>query len=223
MTMTMRKKPSTSLQQARERAASELGLPLSDWRVERLAKLVIADEAMQSLLVVAPERVDFGKMLDIDRALADLRKELGVTKPMELKVSFVDGVVGMFKCQHCHKENRVEDYRAPPETNSQNVVATEKAVPAPAPGTVDLVVGAGKVSTGRTSNVVAVPRRDPGFIHNAVALVPDGNGGVVETRPPLKRLQGPDRRRIEHGKELRERARMTAGEAPPKKYRGLMW
>jgi hypothetical protein len=100
------------LQQARERAASELGLPLSDWRVERLAKLVIADEAMQSLLVVAPERVDFGKMLDIDRALADLRKELGVTKPMELKVSFVDGVVGMFKCQHCHKENRVEDYRA---------------------------------------------------------------------------------------------------------------
>jgi hypothetical protein len=85
MTTKSRHKPSyTGLQQARERAASELGLPLSDWRVERLAKLVIADEAMQSLLVVAPERVDFGKMLDIDRALADLRKELGVTKPMEL-------------------------------------------------------------------------------------------------------------------------------------------
>ena len=46
------------------------------------------------------------------------------------------------------------------------------------------------------SAVVAVPRRDPGSIHNAVALVPDGNGGVVETHPPLKRLQGPDLRRL---------------------------
>jgi hypothetical protein len=110
-----------------------------------LAKLVIADEAMQSLLVVAPERVDFGKMLEVDQALAALRQELKPAAPLALKVSFVSGVVGMFKCQHCHKENRVEDYRAPPETNSQNVVATEKAVPAPAPGTVDLVVGAGKV------------------------------------------------------------------------------
>jgi hypothetical protein len=147
--MTTRKKPSTGLQQARERAAGELNLPLSDHRVDRLAKLVIADEAMQSLLVVAPERVDFGKMLEVDQALAALRQELKPAAPLALKVSFVSGVVGMFKCQHCHKENRVEDYRAPPETNSQNVVATEKAVPAPAPGTVDLVVGAGKVSTER--------------------------------------------------------------------------
>jgi hypothetical protein len=104
--MTTRKKPSTGLQQARERAAGELNLPLSDHRVDRLAKLVIADEAMQSLLVVAPERVDFGKMLEVDQALAALRQELKPAAPLALKVSFVSGVVGMFKCQHCHKENR---------------------------------------------------------------------------------------------------------------------
>jgi len=119
--MTTRKKPSTGLQQARERAAGELNLPLSDHRVDRLAKLVIADEAMQSLLVVAPERVDFGKMLEVDQALAALRQELKPAAPLALKVSFVSGVV---------------------------------------------------------------------------ALVPDGNGGVVETHPPLKRLQGPDLRRL---------------------------
>jgi hypothetical protein len=64
-----------------------------------------------------------------------------VPKPgMNLKVSFVSGVVGMFKCQHCHMENRVEDYRGPEpkKTDSQNAVA-QPSVSAPASGTADAV------------------------------------------------------------------------------------
>jgi hypothetical protein len=132
-----RKKPSyTGLQQARECAASELGLPVSDWRVERLAKLTVADEAMQSLLVVAPERVDFGKMLDVDRALADLRKDLGVTRPMELKVRIVHPNT---KCPECGCEFNLDL----PEDDDQAAAKPVQPVVPPTPkGTVDLVAGA---------------------------------------------------------------------------------
>jgi hypothetical protein len=148
----MRKKPSTSLAQARERAAGELGLPVDDWRVERLAKLVIADEAMQSLLIVAPERVDYGKLLDIDRALAGLRKELGATKPMNLNVHIVEtsDVVACPKCSHEFAPAVV--YRTLEESQraAREREATEKAVPKSTPGTVDLVAGATSIRDGAT-------------------------------------------------------------------------
>jgi hypothetical protein len=54
---------------------------------------------------------------------------------------------------------------------------------------------------------------------------PDGSNTprTPQLGDPYQPVDEADRRRLEHGKELREQARVTAGEAPPKKYRGLMW
>jgi hypothetical protein len=156
--MTMRKKPSTSLQQARERAASELGLPVADHRVERLAKLTIADEAMQSLLVVAPERVDFGKMLEVDQALSALRSELKRSQPMGLDVHIVEAE-DMQQCPHCKatfqlamarrtlKESQ-DAARERAKTDLENAVAqSADATPTKAPGSiVSAVPGAAAMS-----------------------------------------------------------------------------
>jgi hypothetical protein len=67
-----------------------------------------------------------------------------------------------------------------------------------------------------------------GVYHGAPGMPVSGPDGSNTTRArqlgdPYEPVDEADRQRLERGKELREQARMTAGEAPPKKYRGLLW
>lgn len=161
-----------ALTKARESAAREIGCESTDFRAVRLATLMTAHEALQAALAVG-ERIDFKDLLDVDRALADLRKEIGVTKPMNLKVSFVDGVVGMFKCQHCHKENRVERYVAPEPP--------AKPVPKPYATITDASRVDGPPKPQPSPKVVELKRPS---IHEPVTFA---DGAVLN--PPLKRLE----------------------------------
>jgi hypothetical protein len=53
---------------------------------------------------------------------------------------------------------------------------------------------------------------------------PDGsNTRTPQLGDPYVPTDEADRRRLELAAERREQARVTAGEAPPRKYRGLLW
>jgi hypothetical protein len=54
---------------------------------------------------------------------------------------------------------------------------------------------------------------------------PDGSNTPRQPQlgDPYQPVDEADRRRLAQAKELREKARMTVGEAPPQQYRGLLW
>jgi hypothetical protein len=160
------------LQRAREAAARELGLPTTDWRVVRLATLTAAHEALQAALA-SGLRVDFKDLLEVDRALADLRKELKTAAPIDLKVSFVDSARGKFKCTKCGELNEVRDDAPAAETPVQ------PAAPVKAPGTTDIVPGAAKIT-------------DHGKMHRptVVPITAEQRRAEALAAAPLKKYQG---------------------------------
>jgi hypothetical protein len=142
----------SALQKAREAAGIELGLPTTDWRVVRLATLTAAHEALQAALA-AGARIDFKELLEVDRTLSDVRKEIGLNKPpLAVQVTYVHPTT---KCPACQHEFSLDlpdkdDNGSPVQAaNTKPLPGDPYAVPKPAPGTVDLVVGAGKMATGR--------------------------------------------------------------------------
>ena len=65
----MSRAPATPLHAARRAAAKELALPITDWRVIRLATLVCAHDAVQARLANGAS-VDVDHLLKLDAALA---------------------------------------------------------------------------------------------------------------------------------------------------------
>ena len=91
-------------------------------------------------------------MLALSEAIEKLSPEL---PPPEIKVEIVSGVVGLFTCQHCHKQNRVENYTSQPKPDFARTIDAEpvkadeaKALPSPVETKPEL--------------------KHPGSIHNAV-------------------------------------------------------
>jgi hypothetical protein len=175
-----------ALTKAREAAASELRLPTSDWKVVRLSTLTSAHEVLQGALA-AGERIDFKELLEVDRALADLRKELKTAAPVALKVSFVDSARGEFKCTKCGELNEAKDDAPAAETPVQPADPT----PPKAPGSIVAAVPGAAAMSRPQPKVVELKRPS---IHDPVEFA---DGSVLA--PPLKRLQGPDLRRYAAG------------------------
>jgi hypothetical protein len=77
--------------------------------------------------------------------------------------------------------------------------------------------GAASMSFGGIGVFTAAPG---GPVHG-----PDGSNTprTPQLGDPYQPEDEADRQRLEHAKELRAKARMTAGEAPPQQYRGLLW
>lgn len=124
------------LNEARERAAKELSLPTSDYRVQKLALLTTAFDAQQAL-VAAGAKYDTSELLSVVHELDACRRELKLLlDPVNLKVSFVSGVVGMFKCSACNAENRIENYVGPepkPAPVYASIADHAKMTPVPPP------------------------------------------------------------------------------------------
>jgi hypothetical protein len=96
----IRQSANNTLQQAREAAGRELGMPVDDWRVVRLATLTMASEQLQAELALGG-RIDFNDLLAVDKQLAELRKELKpAAKPMAVQVTYVHPTTKCPKCSH---------------------------------------------------------------------------------------------------------------------------
>ena len=107
------------LEELRRESAKLYGVKVSDndVRVTRRATFALALEAETAKLVEGQD-ANVAAMLQLEEALKAL------TPPEQIKVTLdiVDGVTGIFDCQHCGKRNDIPDYRAPPPQS--NPVAT---------------------------------------------------------------------------------------------------
>jgi hypothetical protein len=101
------KHASTPLHEARKRAAKELKLPVSDWRVQRLAVLVSAFDQVQAQMA-AGKVVNIDDMLKIDAALAEVRASVPVQHVVS--VELVEGPI-----EHCPACGWHRDQQPPPE------------------------------------------------------------------------------------------------------------
>jgi len=86
----------TPLHAARRAAAKELALPITDWRVIRLATLVCAHDAVQARLANGAS-VDVDHLLKLDAALVQARAAAAPAPPVSLQICRqLHGV-----CQRC--------------------------------------------------------------------------------------------------------------------------
>jgi len=81
----MTRRPATPLHTARRQAAKELELPADDWRVVRLATLVVAHEVLQAKLATGA-MIDVGYLLQLDNAIAEVRATSAPAPSLQLKI-----------------------------------------------------------------------------------------------------------------------------------------
>jgi hypothetical protein len=105
------------LYRARRVAAKELKLPVTDWRVKRLATLTYAYDGIQAQLA-AGRTIDIDNLLKIDAALAEVRASAPSIPKVE--IAFVEGLVGI--CPVCKAE--VHPYE-PPQALTRPLLSTE--------------------------------------------------------------------------------------------------
>src|SRR6516164_11472539 len=91
------------LEQLRKEAAERLRLPLDHDKTQLLAALRLNHETLVEKLV-AGSAVNPEQLLALSEAIDKLTPEL---PPQKITVEFVEGVVGLFTCQHCHQQNRI--------------------------------------------------------------------------------------------------------------------
>jgi hypothetical protein len=106
----MTRRPATPLHAARRQAAKELELPADDWRVVRLATLVVAHEVLQAKLATGA-MIDVGYLLQLDNAIAEVRATSAPAPSLQLKIC--QTLTGI--CPHCKAE--VDLGRLPPIDN----------------------------------------------------------------------------------------------------------
>jgi hypothetical protein len=172
-----------ALHRTREAAAKEIGCEASDWRAIRLAALVSAHEQLQTALA-SGERVSFSELLDVDRALGEMRKELKLAQPLNVQVKIVHPRTKCPQCQHEFSLDLPDDDSSgsPVQAASSKPVA-QPADPTPskAPGSIVAAVpGSAAMSRPAAPKVVELKRPS---IHDPVVF-----GDGTKLNPPLKRL-----------------------------------
>jgi hypothetical protein len=109
------------------------------------------------------ERVDPDDVLKLDQAL---RQYLPERKAPSISVSFVEGVVGIYKCQHCGKQNDLKDGEYTPlksrfDKSPQMIEGTATEVkPSPAPtdgNAAPSTAAAAKADIAKAKNTPDVP------------------------------------------------------------------
>ena len=92
------------LEKLKAEAAKLLRLPVDHQKVTLLAGLKL-EHTRQLELLVGGERINPNELLAVSEAIEKLTPAL---PPAQIKVEIVDGVVGIYKCQHCGKQNHLE-------------------------------------------------------------------------------------------------------------------
>jgi hypothetical protein len=188
----------TLYEEALESAAKELGREPSDWNVERLASLRL-------MLAVARHRWSASQTTGTAREMLDVMAEitalLDKVKPAEglrIELTYVEGVEGRYRCQHCSEWNELAPNTYTPATRPERFAAT----PVPC---------VGDAFAGPQSTSAAAPMDEA--LKPAVGVVSASGGYRTANRLPraarqsrrLRRnLRGPrtrsQRKDFEHGK-----------------------
>ena len=107
--MTKRKQATTlgaeRLLAARDVAAKELGVPVTDWLVKRYAVLMVAHDNAEVELATGGGNIDH--LLKLDEAMQAVRAS-APTKPKTVEVKIVEGVRGIYKCRFCGRQNELK-------------------------------------------------------------------------------------------------------------------
>jgi hypothetical protein len=139
--------------------ARHLKVKQNDPRVEHVATLKLMREGIQARLL-SGHYVEPSEVLRLDEALA---RYMPAADPLEVKLTFVENVRGVYKCKHCHEWNELApgEYEPlkpkpsdpPPviDLDAEVVKPEAKALPAPA---------------ADTRPVEPPPRVHPGSIHD---------------------------------------------------------
>jgi hypothetical protein len=127
----------TLYEEALESAAKELGRDKSDWSVEKLAtlrlQLAVARHGWESTQEPGHSR----EMREVMDAIDALLKEVKPQEELRISLHFVEKPEGIYTCQHCHMENRLESGSYEPVEPRRRDFApeavNEPAQPAPVP------------------------------------------------------------------------------------------
>ena len=104
MSVTVSTTPETkALLIARRAAAKELRMPVTDWRVRRYALLMVAHDQITARLANG-EGVNVDALLKLDGSMQEIRSSIPVEQHT-IKFQYVEGVAGIYRCQHCGKQN----------------------------------------------------------------------------------------------------------------------
>jgi hypothetical protein len=112
------------LYRARKAAAKELKLPVTDWRVRRFALLMVAHDNVTARLANGAD-VSVDNLLKVDAAMQEIRASMP-PEPMSLDLHFVDGVTGIFNCQHCGQRNEIPDHHPLREPDAPPIPPPDK-------------------------------------------------------------------------------------------------
>jgi hypothetical protein len=94
----------------RQSVAEEYGIDVNDWRVRRLA-LFLSLHADAEDRNATGKTVDIGDLLELDRAIEEIRQSLKAAEPTNITVRIAEGLVGI--CPRCKAE--IPDYTPPPK------------------------------------------------------------------------------------------------------------
>ena len=133
--MTASATPETkALLLARRSAAKELRLPVTDWRVRRYALLMVAHDQITARLA-AGEGVNVEALLKLDASMQEIRSSIP-DEQRTIKIGYVEGVRGIYTCQHCHQRNELAEgsYTPAVKTLSGQPEATLSGVMKPPEG-----------------------------------------------------------------------------------------
>jgi hypothetical protein len=181
--MTEQKEP-TAYEKELAKAAEELGLPETDWRVEKLATLQLMFKVSRSKWASGQATNDANQMLALMTEISAIRDAAGLSAPREIKVSFIRKV----KCPHCQKlsEESDEPFTGPGADRQTHVdpaveAAARAAATPPPPADEKPLSDVPKPAAPALK--VTRPGLSPSAFHDQ--QLPSGEV------PPLRRLQAP--------------------------------
>jgi hypothetical protein len=185
---------------ARQEAAAELKLDISDWRVKRYATLMVTYDSYQARLAAGAD-INLDGLLKLDAAMAEIRASIP-PEPPTVTVTFVNptdhapagvaAVDDLIECRRCHWKPEGSDrvtrcYRCG-WRHGDDINARWKTLAFDPPPAIEAKVVSKSAGTRAVLPAKEVkphpndlPRRDPGSIHDQPGV-------------PLKRYDEPWRR-----------------------------
>jgi hypothetical protein len=120
--------PADRLKQLQEAIAAEYSIPVTDWRIRQLA-LYTATQADYEDRLARGEVVDISQLLQLGDAIQTIRTNLKISEPTNITVQTVVRPVGIYRCEKCSHQNRLEPGSFTPMPRRAPTPAAEPGLP----------------------------------------------------------------------------------------------
>jgi hypothetical protein len=121
--------PAKRFEQLSHETARQLRCKLTDPRVEHVAMLKLMRENIQARLLLN-EKVDTADVLRLDEALRAYMPVSGsaaANEPHTIKIAYVEGVTGIYRCLHCGKQNELAEGHYKPAVEAKTTLPARAA------------------------------------------------------------------------------------------------